>query len=94
MAMYPLSVLEDNTQIMYSNIQEVDGIKSVYIHFERPTKDGFDSVRCKLPNYEWTIWEGCYSDEEMEVFEHMVRDGAHVFYELAEIGGYDFANAV
>ena len=94
MAMYPLSILEDNTQIMYSNLQEEDGIKIVNIHFERPTKDGFDSVRCKLPTYDWTVWEGNYTDEEMKIFEHMVKDGAHVFYELAEIGGYDFANAV
>jgi len=94
MAMYPLSILDDNTQIMYSNLQEIDGLKSVIIHFERPTEEGFDSIRCKLPNYEWTIWEGSYTDEEMEIFENMVRGGAHIFYELAEMGGYEFANVV
>ena len=94
MAMYPLSILEDNTQIMYSHLKEENGIKTMDIHFERPTENGFDSIRCKLPTYEWIIWEGKYTDEELEIFEHMVRDGAHVFYELAEIGGVDFANAV
>ena len=38
------------------------------VHFERPTKNEFDSVRIKLPTYEVTVWEGNYSDEEIEFF--------------------------
>jgi len=56
MAMYPLSVLEDKMQITYSNLKEENGVKIVDVHFERPTEEGFDSIRCRLPTYEWTVW--------------------------------------
>jgi len=94
MAMYPFSLLEDGTQVTHSHLIEKEGQKIVEVHFERPTEDGFDSIRCSLPSYEWTVWEGGFTDEELEIFDHMVRDGAHIFYELAESGGASFADAV
>ena len=94
MAMYPFSTLADETLITYSHLIEENNEKIVYVHFERPTNDGFDSIRCRLPSYEWTVKEGRYTSEEIAMFERMLRDGAHIFYELAEAGGFDFANAV
>jgi hypothetical protein len=94
MAMYQLSTLSDDTIITHSHLMYENGVDTVYVHFERPSDDGFDSVRCRLPDYKWEVWEGSYSDEEMTVFEHMVRNGAHVFYQLAKTGGFDVADAV
>ena len=52
--MYPYMTLADGTEVVHSQIIEKDGVQTVLVHFERPTEDGFDSVRCELPEYSWT----------------------------------------
>ena len=42
--------------------------KKVIVNFERPVENGFNSARCELPDYKWTVNEG-YSDEEIAFFE-------------------------
>ena len=32
----------------------------------RHTEDGFDSVRFELPSYKIEVWEGSYTDEELQ----------------------------
>ena len=57
--MYPYVKYSDGTEVVFSNIYEgKNGEKCIDVHFERPTKNGFDSVRRKLPSYEVVIWEG------------------------------------
>jgi hypothetical protein len=85
--------LADETLITHSHLLEDGEEKSVEVHFERPIQGGFDMARCLLPTYEWIIRDG-YSDEEIAMFERMCRDGAHVFYKYAELGGADVAKAV
>ena len=55
-----------NKIIYYTYIYNAQ--ECIDVHFERPTKNEFDSVRIKLPTYEVTVWEGNYSDEEIEFF--------------------------
>lgn len=91
--MYPYITLADGTEIVHSHLIEKNGEKSVEVHFERPIKDGFDSARCVLPAYEWIIRDG-YTDEEIKMFEDMLRHGAHLFFKYAETGGAAVAKAV
>ena len=93
MAMYPFSTLADETEVTHSHLKDENGVKVVEIHFERPKEGGFDSARCKLPNYEWVMRNG-FEDSEIEMFESMLRRGAHLFYKYAEIGGLEIAKAI
>jgi hypothetical protein len=91
--MYPFMTLADETLITHSHLIEEDGVKIVEVHFERPTKNGFDSARCSLPSYEWIIRDG-FSDNEIVDFEKMLHDSVHIFFKYAELGGAQVAKAV
>ena len=88
--MYPYMTLADETEIVHSQIIEEDGKQKVIVHFERPTEDGFDSARCELPEYKWILREG-YSDEEIAMFEQLLRSNAHLLYKYAVNGGIQIA---
>ena len=92
--MYPYITLADETLITHSHLIRDGNEKTVEVHFERPTDDGgFDAARCVIPTYEWMFRDG-FTDCEIEMFEHMLRDGAHTFYKYAELGGMKAAKAV
>ena len=82
--------LSDETEIVHSQIIEEDGQKKVFVHFERPTEDGFDSARCELPEYRWVSREG-FSDEEIQMFEKLLESNAHLLYKYAANGGISIA---
>lgn len=90
--MYPYVKYPDGTEVVFSDIYiDENGEECIDIHFERPTEDGFDSVRIKLPNYEVSVWEGHYSDEEIEFFKKVVENSADLFYKYSKEGGLRFA---
>jgi len=91
--MYPYIVLADETEIVHSHIKEQNGIKIVEVHFERAKPYGFDSARCRLPNYEWLIRDG-FTDDEIIWFESFLQNNAHTIYKYAEYGGINAAKAV
>ena len=66
--MYPYVKYPDGTEVLFSNIYIDNEQECIDVHFERPTENGLDSVRIKLPTYEVTVWEGNYTDEEIEFF--------------------------
>lgn len=88
--MYSYMTLADETEIVHSQIIEEGGVQKVIVHFERPTKEGFDSARCELPEYKWIQMEG-YSDEEIAVFEQLLHSNAHLLYKYAANGGIHIA---
>lgn len=88
--MYPYMTLADETEIVHSPIIEKDGMRKVIVNFERPVENEFDSARCELPDYTWTQREG-YSDEEIAMFEELLRSNAHLLYKYAENGGIQIA---
>lgn len=88
--MYPYMTLSDETEIVHSQVIEEEGKQKVIVHFERPTEDGFDSARCELPEYKWILREG-YSDEEIAMFEQLLRSNAHLLYKYAINGGIQIA---
>ncbi|MBQ7560991.1 MAG: hypothetical protein IJS99_04020 [Synergistaceae bacterium] len=81
---YPYMTLNDDTEITHSEMKE-DGRVKVYI--ETPdVKDGFHSVICWLPGYEWEDVNG-YSDSEMKYFKQLIRKNAHNIIEFSQTGG-------
>ena len=84
--MYPYITLGDGTEIVHSQILEEASLTKVIVHFERPTDNGFDSARCELPEYHWQYKKG-YSDEEIAMFEQLLRSNAHLLYKYAANGG-------
>lgn len=89
--MYPYITFDDGTQVVHSQLIGSEDEQKVLVHFERPTDDGFDSVRCELPSYEWTSWEGEFSPEEKAFFESFLRNNAHLIYRYAAEGGLKVA---
>ena len=90
--MYPYVKYSDETEVMFSDIYVDDnGNECIDVHFERPTQDGFDSVRIKLPTYEISIWEGNYSENEIALFKKIVENSSDLFYKYAKEGGLKLA---
>lgn len=88
--MYPYMTLADETEIVHSQIIEEDGMQKVLVHFERPTENGFDSARCELPSYNWVLKDG-YTNDEIDMFEKLLRSNAHLLYKYAASGGVNIA---
>ena len=66
---YPYVKYPYGTEVVFSDIYTDDeGRESLFVHFERPTEKGFDAVRIALPSYKIEVWEGNYSNEEIEFF--------------------------
>lgn len=89
--MYPYVKYADGTEVVFSNIYIENDIECIDVHFERPTENGFDSVRIQLPTYKVTVWEGNYSDKEIEFFKQVVQNNADLFYKYAKEGGLKIA---
>lgn len=88
--MYPYMKLADETEIVHSHLIEEDGVQKVIVHFERPTENGFDSARCVLPSYEWISKDG-YTEIEIQKFDELLHNNAHLLYKYAKIGGVTIA---
>lgn len=89
--MHPYMTFEDGTEVAHSQIIHDDGLDKVLVHFERPTGHGFDSTRCELPSYAWRMWEAPFSSDELERFEELLRNNAHLLYRYAANGGLKVA---
>ncbi len=90
--MYPFCKYADETEVVFSNINKNEnGEEIIHVHFERPTDDGFDSVRFELPSYKIVYKEGNYTEEEIKRFEEVVKRGAPYFYKWAREGGIHIA---
>ncbi len=82
--MYPFMTLDDDTEITHSEML-ADGSVKVYI--ETPDeKDGFHDATCFLPAYRWTDIHG-YSPAEMDRFEQLVHNNAHLILDFSQRGG-------
>lgn len=80
--LYPYMTLTDETEIVHSHLIEENGEQKVLVHFERPTDNGFDSARCELPSYNWILIDG-YSNDEIVLFEQMLRSNYDLLYKYA-----------
>lgn len=89
--MYPYVKYSDETEVVFSDIYVENDIECIDVHFERPTQNGFDSVRIQLPTYKITVWEGNYSEKEIDFFKQVVENSADLFYKYAREGGLKLA---
>lgn len=86
--MYPFMTLNDNTEITHSEMYP-DGNVKVYIETPDP-KDGFHNATCFLPGYTWKEING-YTEAEMNYYNKLIRDNAHLIMEFAQEGGFENA---
>lgn len=86
--MYPFLTLDDNTEIVHSEMFP-DGRVKVYI--ERPDeKDCFHHAACYLPDYAWEDVFG-FSQADMERYQEIVQSTAHLILQFSQEGGFDSA---
>ena len=88
---YPFVKYSDETEVVFSDIYIENDMECIDVHFERPTENGFDSVRIQLPTYKVTVWEGNYTETEIEFFKQVVENSADLFYKYAHEGGLKLA---
>ncbi len=72
--MYPFMTLEDDTEIVHSDMDENGRVK---VYIEKPDeKYCFRHATCYLPDY---TWEDIYhfSDENIERYEEIIKSVAH-----------------
>lgn len=84
--MYQYLTLGDNTEVTHSHLINRDGVDTVEVHFERPVSDGFQSARCRLPDYTWLFNDG-FAPADISFFEELLRYNAHLFFRFAGQGG-------
>ena len=87
--MYPFMQLEDDTQIVHSEILEQEKVK---VYIERPIEGGFQSAACYLPGYDWQEIVG-FNDEDIERFQEIIESTAHLIIKFAKNGGFDNASS-
>ncbi len=86
--MYPYVKYSDGTEVVFSHIMKNEnGEEIMHVHFERPTENGFDSVRFELPSCKVLYKDGNYSEKEIEFFKQVVQNSADLFYKYAKEGG-------
>ncbi len=86
--MYPFMTLEDDTEIVHSDMDENGRVK---VYIETPDEEYcFRHATCYLPDYTWEdIYQ--FSDEDIERFEKIIRSVAHLIIEFSQEGGFDHA---
>ena len=86
--MYPFMTLEDNTEIVHSEMREDNTVK---VYIETPdVQYGFKHASCILPDYEWLdVYH--YTESEIKHFEEIIRSTAHLIIEFSQEGGFDSA---
>ena len=86
--MYPFMTLDDNTEIVHSEMRP-DGTVKVYM--ERPDeKLGFRHAACYLPGYSWEDIVG-FSDQEIARYQEVIESTAHLILQFSQEGGFDNA---
>lgn len=86
--LYPFMTLNDNTEIVHSELLNIDGKEQVKVCIEKPVYGGFHSAVCYLPDYSWTDIQG-FSTDEINEFQELLESLAHVIIQLAREGGID-----
>ena len=87
--MYPFLKLDDDTEIVHSEMQE-DGSVKVYV--EKPDeKDGFHNAYCLLPSYRWDKING-FSEGEIQRYQEIIESVAHLIIEFSQQGGFENAS--
>ena len=88
--MYPFLTLDDNTEIVHSDML-TDGKVKVYI--EKPDeKECFHHATCYLQDYEWVDISG-FTSTEIERYKEIIESTAHLIMEFSKEGGVENASS-
>ena len=87
--MYPFITLDDEAEIVHSEMKE-DGRVKVYVE-KQDANDCFHSMTCYLPSYEITEVNG-FSKEEIERYMEVIRSAANLIIEFSKDGGFEHAS--
>ncbi|MCL2421094.1 MAG: hypothetical protein FWD03_04485 [Defluviitaleaceae bacterium] len=85
--MYPFIQLNDNTEIVHSELLEEERVK---VYIEKPVESGFCSAVCYLPSYEWSEVAG-FSKSDIDKYQEILESTAHLIIRFARSGGFDSA---
>ena len=77
--MYPFLTLDDNTEIVHSEMRP-DGTVKVYL--ERPDAE--------LASYTWEDVEG-FTQVEINRYQEVIESTAHLILQFSQEGGFDHA---
>ncbi len=88
--MYPFLTLNDDTEIVHSEILEGDRVK---VYIEKPSIGGFHHATCWLPEYKWEDIVG-FGTDEMKQYEKIVESAAHLIILFAGEGGFNNAASI
>lgn len=86
--LYPFITLNDNTEIVHSEIIKTNDKEEVKVCIEKPVYGGFYSATCYLPDYTWENING-FSEEEINNFQELLESLAHIIIQLAKDGGIE-----
>ena len=87
--MYPFMTLDDNTEIVHSEMLPEGRVK---VYLEKPdAQDGFHYATCYLPDYTWQDISG-FSPEEMAKYREVIESTAHLILQFSQEGGFDSAS--
>lgn len=89
--LYPFMTLNDNTEIVHSEIMNEDNKEKVKVVIEKRVYGGFHSIECYLPDYEWKNNNG-FNQNEIEDYKELIESTAHIIIELAREGGLEDAS--
>lgn len=84
--MYAFMKLDDETEIVHSDILNYDQGEHVKVYFEKPVYGGFETATCYLPEYKWEDIEG-FSKEDIDKFNDILISTAHLIIRFARQGG-------
>ena len=86
--MYPFIKYSDETEVVFSNIRKKENDEEyIWVCFERPTENGFDTIIFELPTYEIVRKDGAYTEEEIAKFRQIAERGVPLFFRCAREGG-------
>ena len=86
--MYPLITMDDNSEIVHSEMQPNGKVK---VYIEKPDeKDCFHHATCWLPGYQWEDIHG-FTQNEVSEYQAVIESLSHLILRFAKEGGLENA---
>jgi hypothetical protein len=85
--MYPFMQLNDNTEIVHSEILSDERVK---VYIEKPVNGGFHSAICYLPSYEWSEIS-VFTEHDIQRFIEIIESTSHLIIRFSKGGGFENA---
>ena len=88
--MYPFMTLDDETEIVHSELLENGKVK---VYIEKPdAKDCFHHLTCYLPGYDLEDVTG-FDKSEVDKYMEIIKSTAHLIMQFSQEGGFENASS-